>query len=192
MTTEEIKKIQKKIGVKDDGLWGPKSKQACKDYLLKLMPKNNPWPKSDYASLVAFYGQPGDESNLVSIAFPYPMYYGGKLVRTTRCHKKVAASLLRVLDKIEQYYYNRRDIMEEAEDYGGVYNFRLKRGGTSYSLHAWGAAIDLDADDNTLKDPWPQVADMPFEIIEEFAKEGWVSLGAFAGFDGMHFQATKP
>jgi len=82
------------------------------------------------------------------------------------------------------------DIVDEATDYCGVFNFRLKRGGSTYSLHAYGAAIDLDADDNTFKNAWPINADMPLEIIEEFAREGWVSAAAFWGYDAMHFQAT--
>ena len=106
-------------------------------------------------------------------------------------NKKVAESLKRILTNRGNKYGNRRDIMEEAEDYGGVYNFRLKRGGSTYSLHAWGAAIDLDADDNTFKDHWPMQSDMPLEIMEEFAKEGWKSAGAFWNFDGMHQEATS-
>jgi D-alanyl-D-alanine carboxypeptidase len=191
MSSEEIKKMQSKIGVVPDGFWGPKSQKACRDYLENLMPKPNPWPNSDQDSLRKFYGQPGDESNLVTVDFPFPTFYEGKVVKKFRCHKKVADSLLRVLKNINLKYGKNREIMEEAEDYGGVYNFRNKRGGTTFSVHAWGAAIDLDADDNTFRDSWPMKADMPLEIMEEFAKEGWLSAGAFWGYDAMHFQATK-
>lgn len=191
MNSDQIKAMQRRIGVTDDGFWGPKSIEACKAHLRRLMPIPNPWPQSDQASLRAFYGEPGDESNLVSITLPFPMFYDGKLVKTTRVHKKCAASLLRVLNNIGAKYFADRGVMEEAEDYGGCFNFRPKRGGTSWSLHAWGAAIDLDADDNTFRDSWPMKADMPLEIMEEFAKEGWLSAGAFWGYDAMHFQATR-
>lgn len=191
MTTPEIIAMQKRIGAVPDGFWGRKSQAACKDHLRKLMPAVNPWPAADQASLRRFYGEPGDESRLVSITFPYPMFYDGRIVRTTRVHEKCAYSLLRVLTAIGRGYGHRRDIMEEAEDYGGCFNFRLKRGGTSYSLHAYGAAIDLDADDNTFRNSWPMQSDMPLEIMEEFAREGWVSAGAFWGYDSMHFQATR-
>jgi hypothetical protein len=191
MSSEEIKKMQSKIGVVPDGFWGPKSQKACCDYLKSLMPKPTPWPKSDQSSLREFYGQPGDVSNLVTVDFPFPTFYGGKMVRKFRCHKKVADSLLRILTNINSKYSKNRQIMEEAEDFGGVYNFRNKRGGASLSVHAWGAAIDLDADDNTFRDSWPMKADMPLEVIEEFAREGWLSAGAFWGYDAMHFQATQ-
>lgn len=191
MNTTEIIRMQEKIGTPADGFWGPKSIAACRAHLRSLMPANNPWPNSDQASLRRFYGDPGDESNLTTIVFPYPMFYDGQLVRTTRCHEKCATSLLRVLSAIGHGYGLRKDVMEEAQDYGGCFNNRLKRGGSTPSLHAFGAAIDLDADDNTFRDSWPLRADMPLEIMEEFAREGWISAGAFWGYDAMHFQATK-
>jgi hypothetical protein len=32
---------------------------------------------------------------------------------------------------------------------------------------------------------------MPIEVMECFAREGWLSAGAFWGYDAMHFQATQ-
>lgn len=175
----------------DDGFWGPKSIKACQAYLRSLMPTPSPWPSPSQGALRKFYGTPGDESQLVSITFPFPVFYDGKLVTKTRVHHKCADSLLRVLKDIGARYFQNRGVMEEAEDYGGCFNFRLKRGGSTYSLHAYGAAIDLDADDNTFRDSWPMQADMPLEIMECFAREGWVAAGAFWGYDAMHFQATS-
>lgn len=183
--------MQKRVGVEPDGFWGPISQAACKAHLRSLMPDINPWPSASQAALRAFYGAPGDESNLATLVFPYPMFYGGKSVKTTRVHRKCLPSLLRILASIGHAYGNRPAIMEEAQDYGGCYNFRMKRGGSTYSLHAYGAAIDLDADDNTFRDSWPMKSDMPLQIMEEFAREGWVAAGAFWGFDAMHFQATQ-
>lgn len=191
MTREQITMMQAKIGAEPDGFWGPKSIAACQNYLRKLMPRENQWPKPGITSLNEFYGPPGNEDDLVVIEFPYPMFYSGKIVKKTRCHKKVAKSLLRVLTNIGDKWGNWRGIMEEAEDYGGCYNFRLKRGGATYSLHAYGAAIDLDPDDNQFRESWPMKADMPLEIMEEFSKEGWKSAGAFWGYDAMHFEATS-
>lgn len=200
MIPEEIQAMQRKIRLFyreedregcDDGFWGEKSQQACRNYLRSLMPRQNPWPKPDAANLRAFYGVAGDESNLVTIEFPFPMFYDGKRVTKTRVHRKCADSLLRILKDIGTRYQGQQGIMEEAEDYGGIFNFRKKRGGTSYSLHAYGAAIDLDADDNTFRDSWPVKADMPLEIMECFAREGWKSAGAFWGYDSMHYEATS-
>lgn len=191
MTTDQIKAMQQKLGVPADGFWGRVSQAACRRHLEGLMPRPNPWPAADVASMEQFYGRAGDEGSLVGITPPYPMFYDGRQVKTLRCHKRVADSLLRVLTAIGAGHGGRREVMEAAEDYGGCFNHRLKRGGSSLSIHAWGAAIDLDADDNTFRDTWPAQADMPLEIMEAFAREGWVSAGAFWGYDAMHFQATR-
>ncbi len=191
MNRDEIKKTQVMIGTVPDGFWGRQSVAACQRHLRSLMPMPNPWPDPDQASLMAFYGRPGDESKLVTIEFPYRMLYGGKLCRTTRVHHKCAPSLLDILSEIGDRYGDRRDVMEEAEDYGGCYANRPMRGGSSPSLHARGAAIDLDADDNGLYDHWPTKADMPLEIMEVFARHGWLAAGAFWSRDAMHFQATR-
>jgi hypothetical protein len=191
MNKEQIIEIQKKIGTTPDGFWGQKSIKALQKYLTSLMPNPNPWPKSDLKSMTAFYGNPGDESNLVTVEFPFQTFYEGKKVSKFRCHRKCWESLVKILSNINAKYSHNRDIMEEAEDYGGCYNYRVKRGGNSLSTHAWGVAIDLDADDNSFKDSWPMQSDMPLEIMEEFAKEGWLSAGAFWGYDAMHFQCTR-
>ena len=191
MNREQIIEMQKHIGVEPDGFWGPKSNEACRLHLRRMMPSPNPWPTQDFASLHKFYGEPGDENNLVMIAFPYRMLYDGKIITKTRVHKKCAESLLKVLNDIKHLMECKVDIQDEATDYGGCFNFRAKRGGTSWSLHAWGAAIDLDADDNTFKNHWPMQGDMPLEIMEAFSRQGWISAGAFWNFDPMHFQATQ-
>lgn len=191
MNQKEIIAIQTRIGATPDGRWGPKSRAACQAHLRALMPTPNPWPMDNESELIRFYGRPGDESNLVSFDFPFPMYYEGKRVLRSRCHHKVKDSLLRILGEIGTRWINHRGILEEAEDYGGIYNFRKMRGGSSTSRHAWGIAIDLDPDDNGNRTPWPEKADMPLEIMEAFAREGWLSAGAFWSRDAMHFQATR-
>ena len=191
MKTAEIIAIQKRIGTTPDGQWGPLSKAACQKHLRALMPSPNPWPEDTVGALTQFYGKAGDESNLVSFEFPFPMFYDGKRVLKSRCHHKVRDSLLRILGEIGTRWINHKGILEEAEDYGGIFNFRPMRGGNSPSRHSWGIAIDLDADDNSLKAPWPQQADMPIEIMEAFAREGWLCAGSAWGRDAMHFQATR-
>lgn len=197
MTNSQIIKMQEKLRDEGfysgeiDGHWGPISNTACQLYLRSLMPSPNPWPRTDQASLTAFYGAPGDESKLVAFTFPYPTYYEGRRVTKGRCHAKVSDSLVRVLTAIGDRWAGKGEIMDPAGDYGGIYNNRAMRGGTTPSLHARGAAIDLDADDNGNRVHWPAAADMPLEIMEEFAREGWMSAGAFWNRDAMHFQATR-
>lgn len=185
MKPDEIKAIQTRIGVEADGFWGPQSIEACKDHLRALMPKTNPWPDTDQGSLTAFYGRAGDESKLVAIESPCHMTYEGVKVKTVRCHAKVAASLSRSLAAIGQLPGCQPIV------YDGCYNNRPMRGGSTPSLHARGAAIDLWADTNGNHVSWPVAATMRLDVMECFAREGWVCAGAFWGRDAMHFQATS-
>jgi hypothetical protein len=187
MNQEQIKAIQSKIGTTPDGFWGPKSVKACQSYLRKLMPPQNPWPKTDQSSLTKFYGPSGRESQLVNLdVLGLGILYDDKPVKTILCHKKVAESLKRVLTAISKGQNS-----HVLKEYAGCYNNRKMRGGSLPSLHARGAAIDFSPSSNGNNTFWPTKATMPLEIMEEFAKEGWLSAGAFWSRDAMHFQATK-
>jgi hypothetical protein len=187
MTYTEIYHLQKRIGTTPDGFWGRKSIAACQTHLKSLMPLDNPWPRSDQASLMEFYGNPGDEYKLVSIDVSgLGVKYDGQTVKTIRCHRKVADSLHRVLVALDGGI-----CAWILGQYAGVYNNRPMRGGSLPSLHARGAAIDLDPAPNGNHRSWPVNATMPIQVMEEFAKEGWIGLGWAIGRDAMHFQATK-
>lgn len=185
MNQTQIKSIQSKIGVDADGFWGPKSIAACQKHLRNLMPKPNPWPKQDQASLTRFFGDAGDESRLTNLeVVGLGVRYEGKAVKTIRCNSAVAKSLWRVLSSLSKTH------PEILAQYAGCFNNRPMRGGSTPSLHARGAAIDFDPDTNGNLVSWPTKATMPLEVMEAFAKEGWLSAGAFWQRDGMHFQAT--
>ncbi len=187
MNTKDIRALQERIGAEPDGFWGPASIAACQRHLRSLMPAKNPWPKSDQASLTKFYGAAGDESKLVPIdVADLGLKYDGKPVRIIRCHGKVGASLRRVLEEIASG--PARSVLAQ---YAGCYNNRPMRGGSLPSLHARGAAVDLDPDTNGNHIAWPVAATMPIEVMEAFSREGWLSAGAFWGRDAMHFQATQ-
>lgn len=185
MNRSQIQHIQSVVGAEPDGFWGPKSLAACQKYLRGLMPSPNPWPKSDQSSLTRFYGTAGDESQLVNLPAPVPMFYENRKIGTIRCHRKVADSLSRALTAA----YAAAPAFVHV--YDGCFNNRPMRGGSTPSLHARGAAIDLCADGNGNRVAWPVNASMPIEVMIAFAREGWIAAGAFWGRDAMHFQATQ-
>ena len=187
MTQQQIKDMQQRIGVTPDGFWGPRSIAACKAHLLRLMPKPNPWPATDQRSLQRFYGSPGDESKLVTLnVVGLGIQYDGTSVRSIRCHWNVGVSLQAILNELygSPFAY----ILKQYE---GCYNNRNMRGRSVPSLHARGAAIDFMAATNGMNMVWPTRSTMPLEVMEIFARHGWVAAGAFWGYDGMHFQATR-
>ncbi|MFA7302074.1 MAG: M15 family metallopeptidase [Candidatus Shapirobacteria bacterium] len=185
MNKDAIVLMQRRIGAVPDGFWGPRSIAACQRHLRAILPVPSPWPTSDQPSLTAFYGKPGDERQLVDLPAPCPLLYEGKAVKTIRCHRLVAASLESALRAAYAV------APEVAAIYDGCYNNRPMRGGSLPSLHARGAAIDLDAAHNGNKVSWPASAMMPLRVMECFAEEGWISAGAFWARDAMHFQATR-
>lgn len=79
--------------------------------------------------------------------------------------------------------------------YGGCFNNRPIRGGSRPSLHAWGIAIDMDPERNTLYMSTPEAVfsgpeyDAFWSIVE---KEGAFSLGRERNYDWMHFQFARP
>jgi len=187
MTRNQIIELQKRVGAVPDSFWGPASIKACKAHLRALMPQDHPWPTTDQASLTKFYGRAGDESMLVNLAVgDLDIRYDGKNVKSIRCHHKVAPSLRRILEQIAKTPH-----AWVLKEYGGCYNNRPMRGGSTPSLHARGAAIDLAPSTNANREHWPSSANMPLEVMEEFAKEGWNGLGWSISRDAMHFQATR-
>ena len=67
MTLTEIKTLQHRVGAVPDGFLGAKSIAACQAHLKRMMPKKNPWPGTTQAALTRFYGETGDESQLVNL-----------------------------------------------------------------------------------------------------------------------------
>ena len=150
------------------------------------------WPKQDYDSMIAFYGPIGESQ--VKLELPYPMRLSwdmSKTVSNIRCHSKVSESLRRVLEGILSHYGTLEKVhLNRMDLFGGCLNVRKIRRGSSWSIHSWGCAIDLDPEHNQLE--WGRdKATMPEEIIRIFEDEGWVSLGSARNYDFMHFQAAR-
>lgn len=151
----------------------------------------NNWPKQDFASMVAFYGNVGESQ--VKLALPYPMKLAWDMTKTVHqitCHAKVHDSLGRILASILAHYGSATGVNKASMDlFGGCLNVRKMRGGNLWSIHSWGTAIDLDPDHNTMSMHREQ-ASMSNEVIAIFESEGWVSMGRARNFDYMHFQAA--
>ena len=151
----------------------------------------NHWPQQDFASMVACYGNVGEQQ--VKLDLPYPMRLAwdtSKTVNRITCHALVRDSLGKVLAGIQQHYGSADAIQAARMDlFGGCLNVRKVRGGDTWSIHSWGCAIDLDPDHNSLTMHRDQ-ATMPNEVIALFEAEGWISLGHSRNYDYMHFQAA--
>jgi len=75
--------------------------------------------------------------------------------------------------------------VNELKTWDGCFNVRLKRGLSSYSLHAWAIAIDINAAWNGLNVK-PVLSK---ELVDCFKDAGFDWGGDWTGrVDGMHFQ----
>ncbi|MCL7940547.1 hypothetical protein M8009_09575 [Halomonas sp. ATCH28] len=193
-----------------DGLWGPQTEYAA-DVLATLQEtgsKPAPWrdqqpldanPNGWYreAELEQALGSPTRKPPMVVVPCPWTLALAWDLNTCPSgigCHEQVADSLARILDRVHDHYGPQRLKELGLHRYGGCYNKRRKRGGTRWSTHAWGLAIDWDPAHNKLK--WgrdrarlarPEY-DTWWRLWEE---EGWVSLGRTRNFDWMHVQAAR-
>lgn len=141
------------------------------------------------------YGIPTQEGNyLVAIKLPYPMRLSwdkNTTVKTIRCHKLVADNFISVFTDMLAHY-GLPKIQELGIDlFGGCFNFRKMRGGSDYSRHSWGIAIDLDPERNQLKETskTARFARQEYKpMIDIFYRNGFESLGVEENRDWMHFQ----
>ena len=186
MNRIDIIEEQKIIGVTPDGIWGIKSQAAAQAYLRDLMPSPSPWPKRNAAA--AFYGAPGDARKHTQIDVTgLGVKYDNAEVTKITCNKKIAASLLRIIKRLATFPEGKQALAR----YAGVYSNRSIRGGTATSIHAFAAAIDLDAENNGNFTHWPTNSTMSLKVAAEFAKEGFLSAGPFWNRDAMHHEAIN-
>lgn len=206
-----------------DGKWGPQTSQGYEEIKAKLEGNgwspwrkdegegvgelvggfvgnlfghnvDNDWPQQTQSELEKYYGAVG--TNQTKVQCPYPLRIAwdtDKTITKFSCHEKVADSISRVLHRVHDHYGDQIPHLG-LDLWGGCLNVRKMRGGTSYSTHSWGIAIDWDPSQNQLK--WgkdkanfakPEY-DVWWKLWEE---EGWVSLGRTRNYDWMHVQAAK-
>ena len=140
---------------------------------------------------------PAGAGYLVTIDMPYPMRLAwdkNQIVRKITCHKEIAEPLKAVFSDILEHY-GLDKIRELGIDiFGGCFNFRKMRGGSEFSVHSWGLAIDLDPERNQLKETarTARFARPEYKaMIDIFYKHGFISLGREKNYDWMHFQWEK-
>lgn len=193
-----------------DGLVGPQTRFARDAYRHKqatgqplILPERSvspaaasgpsTWPRQ--ADCEAFYGKVGE--NQVVLTLPYAMKLAwdpNAVVRRFTCHAKVHDAFLRVFQNTLAQYGTAKIHDLRLDLFGGCLNVRKMRGGTDWSMHSWGIAVDLDPDHNQLNMNHT-VAGFARSDYDPFWKiveaEGLLSLGRARDFDWMHFQAAR-
>lgn len=149
------------------------------------------------ADMMARYGRPDQAGTyLVSVLMPFPMRLAwdtATVVRSIRCHEKEAGRVRAIFGQILKVY-GPVQVKELGIDlFGGCFNFRQQRGGTDWSKHSWGTAIDLDPARNGLRETKATARFARPEygpMLDAFERNGWASLGRAKDYDWMHFEAA--
>jgi len=150
------------------------------------------------SEIIKKYGKPNQQgSYLTTINLPYPMRLAWDkktTVNRMRCHKLIADDFLAVFNDLLKHY-GLEKIQELGIDlFGGCFNFRAMRGGSDYSRHSWGIAIDLDPERNKLRETskTARFARPEYKpMIDIFYKHGFIGLGLEQNRDWMHFEKNE-
>lgn len=193
--------------VEIDGQGGPATQVArekWQDHITFDRPSPNPtagvakatvWPRQ--ADCASFYGEPGKTTDIVSLDLPFPFYLDWDLstrVSRIQIHRKCRDSLGRVYAAVLAAYGEAEIHRLGIDQFGGSVVVRKMRNGSRWSMHAFGCAVDHDADRNQLREShrtarFARPEYTPF--IDAFEAEGWISLGRARDMDWMHFQAAR-
>jgi D-alanyl-D-alanine carboxypeptidase len=147
----------------------------------------------------AYFGHPGSDgwlhANTTYVKCPWTLHMDGHVVSAILIHKKLAASLTRVLNHVwEAVGQSQQEIERLRYDvYDGSYNYRPVRGGKGLlSQHAYAAAIDFDAEGNEQHAMRHRFQNDSL-IVTAFKGEGWTWGGNWSPkyVDAMHFQALR-
>lgn len=185
-----------------DGLIGPQTRYAREVYSERQKGNNlvstwrdnrERWPLQKNIS--EFFGIMGE--NQVSCNVPFDLiipWDKSNMIRQYSCHKLVKEPMERVWKRTLEYYGEKTINELRLNYFGGCLNVRKMRGGSAWSTHSWGIAIDIDPDRNELRTTWAnsQMSKKEYEKFVEFwYDEGAINLGKEANYDSMHFQFCR-
>lgn len=184
-----------------DGLWGVRTDAAFQQWAAKrrgdAMPdRDGESPFGRQAEVERRFGPAGGpQCTAGRIIPPWRMVLAwdtGQVISKIACHVDIAASGQRVLDRIAATHSPVQIRNLGLHLYGGCYNFRPKRGGTSMSMHAYGVALDFDPARNRLTWRADRARLAQPDAVQFWAAweaERWTSLGRTRNYDWMHVQA---
>lgn len=153
----------------------------------------NVWPRQ--AGVPAYYGAVGQHQT--RLVLPYRMriaWNKSQWIDGFSCHEKVADPMRRIFNDTLQHYGIKQVRALGLDLFGGCLNVRAMRGGSRWSMHAWGIAVDIDPARNRLR--WGKDrAELAKPVYEPFWQiveaQGAVSLGRLRNYDWMHFQFAR-
>lgn len=151
------------------------------------------------AQVESVYGKPGPQikSRLVTIKLPFKLRIDWNLRQRTNkitVHKDCAQQLEKAIIAVRAHYGEAEMERLGIDRYAGAYNHRKMRGGSKWSMHAYGCAIDFYAQPNGLRTTCPQALFCGAEykdFLDIMEKNEWLPAIRLWGKDAMHFQRAR-
>lgn len=142
-----------------------------------------------------FYGDVGTHQTTLTLPFPMRIAWEtDSFVKKFSCHEKVREAMEYIWKQTLDHYGVDEIKRLRLDLYGGCLNVRKMRGGSSWSMHSWGIAEDVDPDHNQLKFKRAQ-ATLDDPIYDHFWSlvyaVGAIGLGRERDYDWMHFQFAR-
>ena len=141
--------------------------------------------------LTALFGQPRDPAPYLKVLdfrefrsnFGHVLdYMGNPWSFRIYGHELLEAPLRRAMRLLVE-----RNLSWEWQTYDGCMNIRPMKGGSKWSVHSWGLAIDLNAREN----PYGAEPVLSPEFVSCFTESGFTWGGIWRTPDGMHFQVPR-
>ena len=198
VTEQALKAFQRNNGLPENGKISTKLLdllfvKPIPDRVQQSPPKpiKSKWPHDDTASLISFYGEPGEDNVLMPLPYDFRLSYDlNTVVKRVMVHAKCRDAWEEIFTRTLDTYglATLKDL--RLHYFGGGMVHRTIRGGTRLSTHNW-CAMDFDPANNGLKTSWKDAAfSRPeykefWQIVESV---GGVSLGKQFDYDAMHIQ----
>jgi peptidoglycan hydrolase-like protein with peptidoglycan-binding domain len=203
-TVAAIRAFQRVHGLRVDGIAGAKTLAELfpapipdRDVAVPgvpLMQDETPrWPRQ--ADVEKVFGPVGQHQTMLELPYPMRLAWDQRQPITRfSIHEKVHDSAARCFARIADAYDATGRKLIGADLFGGCLNVRKMRGGSAWSMHSWGIAIDFDPARNQLR--WSRdKARLALPDCSTFwriwEEEGWLSLGRARNYDWMHVQAAR-
>jgi hypothetical protein len=173
--------------------WRDEPSKIAKPSSAAVKAAQEKWPTQ--AGMTKFYGAPGTNQTMIALPYPMRLAWDKKtVVSRMSCNIKCKDATLRALKAALRHYGHPELTRLGLDLFGGSLNVRKMRGGSSWSMHSWGAAFDFDPDNNQLswgKDRARMAKPEYAAFLDAWESEGATSLGRSANMDYQHLQFAR-
>lgn len=146
-----------------------------------------------------FYGKPGPEIEarlvMADLSFNLRLDWDlTKMVSRVRLHQKCAPAFVAAITEVRAAYGAKAFSDLGIDRFAGAYTHRKMRGGTKWSMHAYGCAVDFYAAPNGLRVRCPDALFCKPEykrFLDIMESHGWLPAIRLWGADAMHFQMAR-